>query len=89
MIGKILIGLRSVFQPHIVFILLSIVFLLVPTPLDLLKSVQPDKAKVDNAYIVEDTPFVVIPEPGIVTVKFSETLIGAISCTVIVMSYIF
>ena len=85
MIGKILIGLRSVFQPHIVFILLSIVFLLVPTPLDLLKSVQPDKAKVDNAYIVEDTPFVVIPEPGIVTLKFSETLIGAISYTVIVM----
>ena len=62
MLGNIFVALRSLFQPHILFIFLSVVLLLVPTPLDLFKSSKTDNSK--NAYIIEETPFVVLPEPG-------------------------
>ena len=51
---------RSLFYPHVVFIIVSIVLLFIPTPLNFLKEFNLPA----NDETIESTPFVVLPEPG-------------------------
>ena len=60
-------GIKNILYPHILFLILSAVLLLIPTPLEFLKGQS--FIKKDDFLTIEQTPFVFIPEPGL-QVKF-------------------
>ena len=53
---------RSLLQPNVVLIFLSVALLFVPTPWELFTSNRTSQHDAEN--IIDQTPFVLLPEPG-------------------------
>lgn len=67
--------LKKLLHPHVIFILVSLVFLFVPTPLEYISipsnffhRLTKLYTTTDTSKTIENTPFVFIPEPG----KFTD-----------------